>query len=63
MRLCGLVIAPGNAAVLAAALSKLTDDVFARIQLGSEARRFAVENLGRDQVLGRFSLELMPLAT
>ena len=58
----GRVVPPGNAIALAAALHELAGDLGACHRLGLGARRFAVDCLGRDQVLGQWTGELVRLA-
>jgi colanic acid biosynthesis glycosyl transferase WcaI len=51
---CGLVVPAEDAAALHAAVARLVDDAALRRQLGANARRYAVEHLGRDHVLEKF---------
>lgn len=51
---CGLVIPPGDCAALREAVLLLAGNRELRMELGSQARRYAEEHLGRDQVLRRF---------
>lgn len=48
---CGLVVQPGDAAALAAAISSLVDDPSVRLELGQRARAYAETNFERDAVL------------
>jgi colanic acid biosynthesis glycosyl transferase WcaI len=50
---CGLIVAPGDAAALAAAVERLADDATLRGVLGAEARAFAEAHFEIDSVLGR----------
>ncbi len=55
---CGLVVPPGDAPALAAALRRLAGNAVERERLGRAARAWAEERLGRDAVLRRFEAEL-----
>jgi colanic acid biosynthesis glycosyl transferase WcaI len=50
---CGLVVPPGDAAALAAAVERLADDPTLRVALGAEGRAFAEAHFEIDSVLGR----------
>jgi len=50
---CGLVVAPRDAAGLAVAITKLTDEPAVRLELGRRARAHAESNFERDAVLQR----------
>jgi putative colanic acid biosynthesis glycosyltransferase WcaI len=54
----GLAVAAEDAAALAAAVSLLVEDEPLRLSLGRAAREYAVEHLGKQQVLERFELDL-----
>ena len=55
---CGLVVAPGNGAAIAAAIREMADDPARRRVLGLEARRRAEADWDRDAVLRRFESAL-----
>lgn len=59
---CGLVVPPADAPALAAALRSLAGNRPERERLGREARRFAVDGLARERVLGQWAGELVRLA-
>ena len=59
---CGLVVPAEDSAALHEAVARLVDDAALRLRLGENARRYAVEHLGRDQVLEQFERELRELA-
>lgn len=59
---CGLVVPAEDNAALHAAVLRLVEDAALCQQLGANARRYAVEHLGRDQVLETFERELQQLA-
>lgn len=58
---CGLVVPAENAPALHAAVDRLIDDEPLRQQLGAAARRYAVEHLGKEQVLEQFERDLRSL--
>jgi colanic acid biosynthesis glycosyl transferase WcaI len=58
---CGLVVPAEDAPALHAAVEHLIDDEPFRQQLGAAARRYAVEHLGREQVLEQFEHDLRGL--
>jgi colanic acid biosynthesis glycosyl transferase WcaI len=58
---CGLIVPAEDFASLQAAARKLVSDATLRNRLGENARRYAVEHLGRDQVLLRFEQSLREL--
>jgi colanic acid biosynthesis glycosyl transferase WcaI len=58
---CGLVVAAEDPAALHAAVQQLIDDKPLRQQLGAAARRYAVEHLGKQQVLEQFEQNLQQL--
>ncbi len=60
---CGLVVPAEDAPALHAAVQQLIDDEPLRRQLGAAARRYAVEHLGKQQVLEQFERDLQALAT
>lgn len=51
---CGLIVPPGDVAALRDAVLQLASNRELRMEMGREARRYAEEHLGRDQVLRRF---------
>lgn len=51
---CGLVVPAEDPAALYVAVAKLVDDAVLRSHLGANARRYAVQHLGRQQVLEQF---------
>jgi colanic acid biosynthesis glycosyl transferase WcaI len=55
----GVVVSPEAPECLAAALRTLVENGELRARLGAEARAYAVEHLGREQVLRRFERDLM----
>jgi colanic acid biosynthesis glycosyl transferase WcaI len=57
----GLVVPAENAEALYAAVARLVDDAGLRAELGAAAREYAVEHLGKQQVLERFEAELLDL--
>lgn len=57
----GVVVPTGSPAELVDGLRALVADPVLRARLGSEARAYAVEHLGREQVLRRFEQELVDL--
>lgn len=58
---CGLVVPPEDAAALAAAVRRLSGDTQLRTRMGENARRFALNELDRDTVLGKFEAEVLAL--
>jgi colanic acid biosynthesis glycosyl transferase WcaI len=58
---CGLVAPPEDSAALSAAARSLISDKELRVRLGTNARRYAVEHLGRQQVLEQFERDLQSL--
>lgn len=52
---CGLLSAPGNAAVLAGNIGELAGDAARRAALGAAAREYAVNHLGTERVLQQFT--------
>ena len=56
---CGAVVAVGSLAALAQGARDLLDDESLRKRLGLAARDFAVQHLGREQVLSRFESDLV----
>jgi colanic acid biosynthesis glycosyl transferase WcaI len=54
----GLVVSAEDATALHAAVLRLVEDKELRLRLGNEARRYAVEHLGKQEVLERFDLDL-----
>lgn len=55
---CGLVVPAEDGAALHAAVALLAEDAALRKRLGENARRYAIQHLGRDQVLEPFEREL-----
>ncbi len=58
---CGVTVPAEDPDALHAAVKRLVNDVSLRERLGSNARRYAVEHLGREQVLSRFDKDLRRL--
>lgn len=58
---CGLVVPAEDATALQDAVSRLVQDEPLRKRLGGAARRYAVEHLGKEQVLERFEQDLRSL--
>ena len=58
---CGLVVLPEDAGLFADAIVTLSNDTGLRARLGAAGRAYAVANLDRDAVLGRFEAELKRL--
>ena len=56
---CGLVVPAEEPAALYDAVKRLVQDTALRQGLGANARRYAVEHLGREQVLERFEQDVM----
>ena len=54
----GIAVPAEDAAALKAAVSRLVEDEPLRLSLGRAAREYAVEHLGKQQVLERFELDL-----
>jgi len=59
---CGLVVKAEDAESLHAAVARLIGDAELRVKLGAAARRYAVQHLSREEVLGRFERDLLALA-
>jgi len=59
----GLVVPPGDAGELAAAIERLADDADLRARLGRNARRYAEERLDREKILASFEEELLALVS
>jgi colanic acid biosynthesis glycosyl transferase WcaI len=57
----GVVVDADSPEHLAKALATLVNDAELRSRLGAAARSYAVEHLGREQVLGRFDRDLIEL--
>jgi colanic acid biosynthesis glycosyl transferase WcaI len=55
---CGIAVEPGNVDAVVHAIQTLVNSPELRARMGAKARQNAVENLGRDRVLGRFESEL-----
>lgn len=58
---CGLVVPAEEDAALHAAVVRLIEDPVLRKRLGEAARHYAVQHLGKEQVLERFERELQSL--
>ncbi|MGE5538441.1 MAG: WcaI family glycosyltransferase [Gemmatimonas sp.] len=58
---CGITVAPGDAAALAAAIADLARAPERRRALGVAARSYAVEHLGADRILADMEARLMAL--
>ena len=56
-----LALADEDAPALAAAVRELMDDPQRRSRMGENARRFALNELDRDTVLGKFEAEILAL--
>ena len=56
---CGLVTLPGDANEFVSALLRLAEDPALRLRLGVNARKYAIEHMGRDEILHRFEREMM----
>jgi colanic acid biosynthesis glycosyl transferase WcaI len=54
----GVLARPGDATAFAAAVTRLAGDREFRLQLGNEAREYALMFLNRDEILTRFELSL-----
>jgi len=58
---CGLVVPAEDSASLHAAVERLIEDSDLRAHLGANARRYAVRNLGKQQVLEQFECDIQKL--
>jgi colanic acid biosynthesis glycosyl transferase WcaI len=58
---CGLVVPAEDAPALYAAVQRLIDDAPLRQELGEAARLYAVQHLGKEQVLEEFERNLQTL--
>lgn len=58
---CGIVVPAEDKAALVTAVSRLVDDKELRLRLGCAAREYAVEHLGKHQVLAKFEIDLRAL--
>jgi colanic acid biosynthesis glycosyl transferase WcaI len=54
----GLVVPPGDSAVIVSAICRLATDADLRRQMGEEARKYAVRHLGRDRLMQEFEQSL-----
>ncbi|HEU4635953.1 MAG TPA: glycosyltransferase WbuB [Edaphobacter sp.] len=54
---CGLVVPAEDPFALHAAVQRLVEDAALRMRLGTNARRYAVQHLGREQVLEQFEMD------
>jgi colanic acid biosynthesis glycosyl transferase WcaI len=59
---CGIVVPAEDPVALHQAVDRLVQSPELRASLGQAARRYAVQYLGRDQVLARFEQDLLSLA-
>ncbi|WP_213803477.1 glycosyltransferase WbuB [Granulicella sp. dw_53] len=59
---CGVVVPAEDAEALHAATARLVDDSALRATLGRAARRYAVQHLGKQQVLEQFEQSLQSIA-
>jgi colanic acid biosynthesis glycosyl transferase WcaI len=59
----GLAVPADDPAALYAAVLRLVEDKELRLRLGGAAREYAVEHLGKEQVLERFEIDLTTLVT
>jgi colanic acid biosynthesis glycosyl transferase WcaI len=57
----GLVVAPGDAAKLAAGIASLAGDVGLRERLGRAARERAVGLMGKESILEKFESDLVAM--
>lgn len=57
----GVAVAPGDSGELRQAVELLAGDAALRARMGAAAREYAVNHLGRDEVLQRFETEMMTL--
>lgn len=55
---CGLATPPGDVDAFVAALVQLAANRNLRTKMGAQAREYAIEHMGKDQILGRFEEEL-----
>lgn len=58
----GVTVPPGDPRTFASAIAELAGDPERRARLGAEARRYAVDCLGKEKVLVAFAVELSRLA-
>ena len=58
---CGIIVPAEDPRAIHAAIRTLVNDKELRCKLGNNARRYAVEHLGREQVLERFERDLSEL--
>ncbi len=54
----GLVVPPGDSAVIVSAICRLATDADLRRRMGEEARKYAVTHLGRDRLMQEFEQSL-----
>ncbi len=56
---CGMVTPPGDVDEFVSALVRLGEDPVLRSDLGKNARRYAIDHMSRDEILGRFERSMM----
>lgn len=59
---CGIAVPTDDMEAIYSAVRKLVDDAHLRCTLGKAARAFAVEHMGREQVLSRFVAQMEDVA-
>lgn len=57
----GIVTTPGDVDAFVSAISQLAEDANLRRRLGDAARRYAVENMDRGEILSRFEMSMMEI--
>jgi putative colanic acid biosynthesis glycosyltransferase WcaI len=55
----GMVTPPGDVNAFVSALLRLGEDPALRRRLGKNARRYAIDNMNRDGILGQFEMSMM----